>query len=383
MSRRARLVLFAGVTSAFAVLFVLAVRGLPGFGSEFHPYGDRAVAVSTTQRMTANVVSSVNFDQRAMDTLGEEFILFGSVIGTLVLLRPAPGEREASLRSAGQVLPATRLAGYLLLPVSVLVGLYVIAHGQLSPGGGFQGGVVLATGWHLLYVAGRYTALRRAAPPAVLEVIESLAVVAFAAVGLAGLVLGGALLANVLPTGSLGELLSGGTVPVINAAVGVAVAAAVVLLLAGFLEQASSCGAQITRASRELAALPGGRLAVPRRLLRPGHQPQPGARGGVPERRPVRYLRAAARRRLPGWRHRTGVQRRPGRYPGRRPGGAGADAHRHRGVRDGHRGAARTHHPDLQAARHGGPRRAPRAAELDRCLPSSRRCLRWWWRCRC
>lgn len=35
-----------------------------------------------------------------------------------------------------------------------------------------------------------------------------------------------------------GLLLSGGTVPVINAAVGVAVAAAVVLLLAGFLEQA-------------------------------------------------------------------------------------------------------------------------------------------------
>ena len=53
-----------------------------------------------------------------------------------------------------------------------------------------------------------------------------------------GLVLGGAFLANVLPTGSLGELLSGGTVPVLNASVGVAVASAVVLLLAAFLEQA-------------------------------------------------------------------------------------------------------------------------------------------------
>ncbi|HET9254726.1 MAG TPA: MnhB domain-containing protein, partial [Pseudonocardiaceae bacterium] len=217
MSQRARLALFAMVAPVFAVLFVLAARGLPGFGSEFHPYGDRAVAVATTQRATANVVSSVNFDQRAVDTLGEEFILFGSVIGTLMLLRPAPGEREVGPRGAGRVLPVTRLAGYVLLPVSVLVGLYVIAHGQLSPGGGFQGGVVLATGWHLLYVAGRYAALRRAAPPAVLEIIESLAAAAFAAVGLAGLVLGGAFLANVLPTGSLGELLSGGTVPVINA----------------------------------------------------------------------------------------------------------------------------------------------------------------------
>jgi multicomponent Na+:H+ antiporter subunit B len=238
MSRRARLGLFVVVALVFAVLFVRAAWGLPGFGSEFHPYGDRAVAVATGQRMTANVVSSVNFDQRALDTLGEEFILFGSVIGTLVLLRPAPEEREIGRRAAGRVLPTTRLAGYLLLPVSVLVGLYIIAHGQLSPGGGFQGGVVLATGWHLLYVAGRYAALRRAAPPAVLEVIESLSAAAFAAVGLAGVVLGGAFLANFLPTGSLGELLSGGTVPVLNAAVGVAVAAAVVLLLAAFLEQA-------------------------------------------------------------------------------------------------------------------------------------------------
>jgi multicomponent Na+:H+ antiporter subunit B len=160
------------------------------------------------------------------------------VIGTLMLLRAAPEEREVGRRGAGRVLPTTRLAGYLLLPVTVLVGLYVIAHGQLSPGGGFQGGVVLATGWHLLYVAGRYAALRRATPPTLLEVVESVSAAAFAAVGLAGLVVGGGFLANVLPTGTFGELLSGGTVPVLNAAVGVAVTAAVVLLLAAFLEQA-------------------------------------------------------------------------------------------------------------------------------------------------
>ena len=238
MNRRSRLVLFAVVAPVFAVLFFLAARGLPSFGSEFHPYGDRAVAVATGQRATANVVSSVNFDQRAIDTLGEEFILFGSVVGTIVLLRPAPEERDAGLRPAGRVLPTTRLAGYLLLPVSVLVGLYVIAHGQLSPGGGFQGGVVLATGWHLLYVAGRYTALRRAAPPTVLEIAESIGAAAYTAIGLAGLVMGGAFLTNFLPTGSFNDLLSGGTVPLLNGAVGVAVAAAIVLLLSGFLEQA-------------------------------------------------------------------------------------------------------------------------------------------------
>lgn len=238
MSRRTRLVLFALVAPVFAVLFVLAANGLPGFGSHFHPYGDRAVSVATGPRATANVVSSVNFDQRAVDTLGEEFILFASVIGTLVLLRPTPEEREAGrLRADGPVLPSTRLAGYLLLPISVLVGLYVISHGQLSPGGGFQGGVVIATGWHLLYVAGRYAALRRAVPPTALEVVESLGAAAFVAVGVAGLLVGGAFLVNVLPVGSLGALASGGMVPLLNTAVGIEVAGAVVLLLAAFLEQ--------------------------------------------------------------------------------------------------------------------------------------------------
>jgi hypothetical protein len=72
----------------------------------------------------------------------------------------------------------------------------------------------------------------------VLEIAESIGAAAYTAIGLAGLVMGGAFLTNFLPTGSFNDLLSGGTVPLLNGAVGVAVAAAIVLLLSGFLEQA-------------------------------------------------------------------------------------------------------------------------------------------------
>jgi multicomponent Na+:H+ antiporter subunit B len=71
-----------------------------------------------------------------------------------------------------------------------------------------------------------------------MEIIESVGAAAFAAVGLAGLVIGGAFLVNFLPVGTFNDLISGGTVPVLNGAVGLAVAAAIVLLLSGFLEQA-------------------------------------------------------------------------------------------------------------------------------------------------
>ncbi|MGW0768965.1 MnhB domain-containing protein [Streptomyces sp. NPDC002676] len=236
MSRTVRIGVFWAAAVVFAVAFTAACTGLPRFGTEVHPYATRAVAASLRQR-TANVVSSVNFDQRALDTLGEESILFASVLGAIVLLRHARDERVERPR-AGRVLPTTRLLGVVLLPVTLLTGVYIVAHGQLSPGGGFQGGVILATGLHLAYIAADYRVLERIRPLAVLDVADALGAGAFVALGSAGLIAGGAYLQNVLPLGTFGQLSSGGLVPVLNAAVGVEVASGVVVLLASFLEQA-------------------------------------------------------------------------------------------------------------------------------------------------
>jgi multicomponent Na+:H+ antiporter subunit B len=60
---------------------------------------------------------------------------------------------------------------------------------------------------------------------------------AVVALGIAGLITGAGFLANVLPTGRFGQLVSAGTVPLFSIAVGVEVASGVVVLLAGFLEQ--------------------------------------------------------------------------------------------------------------------------------------------------
>lgn len=236
MRRGTRIRLFAVAAAVLFAGWALACAGLPPFGGDVHPYGDRAVAAALT-RHTANVVSSVNFDQRAFDTLGEESVLFAAVLGATVLLRPARDERKVGPAPLS-VLPATRLFGALLLPVTLLTGWYVVAHGQLSPGGGFQGGVVLAAGLHLAYVAADYRVLGRVRPLAVLEVTDALAAAAFTALGLVGLAVAGAYLANTLPLGTFRDLASGGLVPLINAAVGVEVGSGVVVLLAAFLDQA-------------------------------------------------------------------------------------------------------------------------------------------------
>ena len=237
MTRRARLwVLLAG-GAGLAALLVAACLRLPHFGGDRHPYGDRAVHASLARR-TANTVSSVNFDQRAFDTLGEMTILFSAVLGCVILLRQTRDEHRARPEPAEVALPVRRYA-LVVLPVALLSGLYVIAHGQLSPGGGFQGGVVAATALHLLYLGADYAALERIRPVGAYEVADALAASAYLVTGIAGLIGGTAFLANtLLPYGTFNTLSSGGTVPLLNAAIGMEVASAVVVLLARFLDQA-------------------------------------------------------------------------------------------------------------------------------------------------
>ena len=242
MSTRAafRLVLLALGVAGVAAVLVVGFGALPHFGQVPHGYGVRAVAAALHQR-TANAVGSVTFDQRAFDTMGEELIMFAAAASALMLLRRMRDEDEQEAeRGYGEedVFGALRLTGTAFLPITLLVGCYVIAHGHLSPGGGFQGGVVLATGMHLAYLAGDYRVLQRLRPSSVLDVAEAGAVAGYLGVGLVGLGLTGSFLDNWLPLGTFGSLLSAGTVPVLNGVVGIEVGAALVLLVARFLDQA-------------------------------------------------------------------------------------------------------------------------------------------------
>ena len=237
MNRNARTVLFLCAGSIIGVAVVFAILVMPPFGGKDHPYRDHAV-VESVAHQTSNVVSSVNFDLRGLDTLGEESILLASVMGVVILLRPADDESERQRLSSGRQLDSTRFGGYVLLPLTLLIGFDIISQGALTPGGGFQGGVILGTGFHLLYVAGRYKTLEKVRPLDVFDFGEAIGTAAFACMGISGVLASGAFLANFLPHGHIGQLLSSGTIPVLNGAVGIEVASGTMVLLAKFLEQA-------------------------------------------------------------------------------------------------------------------------------------------------
>ncbi len=236
MTRTTRLRLLAVAAAGTFGVLGAALLSLHAFGTRVHPYRDHAIAAAV-HHATANAVASVNFDLRGFDTLGEEAIFLASVLAVSALLRPTSHETRRSAVASGRTLDASRLIGYVMLPFTLLLGFDVIAHGHLTPGGGFQGGVVLGTGVHLLYLSGSYQELDRARPLRLFEWGEALGAGAFAAVGLAAGAVGTAFLANVIPTGVFGTLFSAGTVPLLNGAVGIEIASGVVVLIARFLEQ--------------------------------------------------------------------------------------------------------------------------------------------------
>jgi multicomponent Na+:H+ antiporter subunit B len=243
MSDRVRLWVLAVAGAGLLGLLLWGLAGLPDFTVYRGPYGDILNRVAVPERSTTDVVTAVNFDYRAFDTLGEEFILFCAVVGVTIILRALRGERahgpedEAAGRRVPETSLAVRVTGLGLVPPTILIGLYIVAHGHQTPGGGFQGGVILATALLLTYLSADYMTMRRVGPAWLSELAEGMGAAGFALVGVAGLVAGGAFFENFLGKGTPGELLSAGTILVSNLAVGLAVTGGFALMLSEFLQQ--------------------------------------------------------------------------------------------------------------------------------------------------
>jgi multicomponent Na+:H+ antiporter subunit B len=220
-----------------AALLVWGLAGLPDVGDYKGPYGIVLDRVAVGQRHATNVVASVVFDYRGLDTLGEELILFSSVMGTALLLREVRNVEPERPRDRAPAV-GVRALGILLAPLALLVGLAVVAHGPVTPGGGFQGGVVLAASFLLVYLAHEYRSYREVTPSEVVDLAEGASIAGFVAVGVVGIAAGGSFLENVLPLGIPGSLASSGTIELLNVLTAGAVAAAFVLLFTEFLEEA-------------------------------------------------------------------------------------------------------------------------------------------------
>ena len=236
MSRRARIALLAPALLGLGALFAWAIAGLPAFGDYRGPYGYVLNRIVVPLRHSTNVVMGTTFDVRGLDTMGEEFILYAAVIGVTLLLRDESGARRAERHTRRLRGDAVRLVGVIMVGGGLLVGLWLVAFGYITPGGGFPGGVVLAGAILVLYLVGSHRDYRPFRNEHALDPFEGLGAGGYVITGLAALAAGMRFLTNLLGYGKAGTLLSAGSIGILNAASGIAVSVAMLLLFAEFLE---------------------------------------------------------------------------------------------------------------------------------------------------
>jgi multicomponent Na+:H+ antiporter subunit B len=243
MNHRVRFGLFATGALGLAFLFGFAIAGLPNFGTTMSDYARAVTATTVPARHVSEAVGAVTFDFRGIDSLGEELILLVAVAGVAVLARRRQGEEEEEEGSEeqhrpGETTEAVRFFGVSWIAPTLLFGVSLAAHGYVTPGGGFQAGVVIASAIVLVFLAVDHETLVGGVSPRVCDPAEAFGVGTYAGMGVAGLIVGGFYLDNVLPYGRVATIASGGMLPMLNAGVAIAVAAALLLAVDEYLHQA-------------------------------------------------------------------------------------------------------------------------------------------------
>ena len=114
-----------------------------------------------------------------------------------------------------------------LFPFIMLFGFYLISNGHLSPGGGFQGGVVLGTAIILLALSHGIEQTEKIFKSRWLNMLEKLGILTLIFLGFLGIFFGYSFLGNFLPLGKPGQITSGGLMLPFNIAIGIKVAAGV------------------------------------------------------------------------------------------------------------------------------------------------------------
>lgn len=126
-----------------------------------------------------------------------------------------------------------RVVSHLMIPIMLLFGLYIQFHGEYSPGGGFQAGVVFTAAFIIYTLLYGLDAAQRAIPPEPVHALAALGVLIFIAFGVASIFLGGNFLEYkvLLPNAHAGETLG---IIGIELGVGITVAAVALTLFYAF-----------------------------------------------------------------------------------------------------------------------------------------------------
>lgn len=190
---------------------------------------DHYISKGVEETGAINLVTSVLFDYRGFDTLGE---------ATVILTAAATLSSLVSVRK--KTMPATTkstIVNYktiiIIVPFLLVLGFYLIISGHISPGGGFAGGVVLSMIPILLTINYGVDFSEDKLKPAHKSLVEGIGAIGFILLGLLGIFFGSNFLANGQANfgpGNPGELISAGLIPYLNLMIGIKVGAGLAII---------------------------------------------------------------------------------------------------------------------------------------------------------
>jgi len=201
------------VSAMFLLLFLNMFDG----GLEFNKMALSQTdgAYYTENPIVSNMVTSVVVDYRSFDTLGEVTVLFVSSLGVAFIFGGLSDRFKFKYHTSFFL----RVGSKVLFPLIILLGVYMFVHGHLTPGGGFPGGALIGAAFLLKYLSddayrGKISAFK---------VLEGSMGSIYVLLGIVGILVGNYFLENIIETGLLGDLFSGGLIPIVYVLIGLKV----------------------------------------------------------------------------------------------------------------------------------------------------------------
>lgn len=229
--------------TVIAVMMALVIIGcliytvsfLPHFGGASNPANSSPVVKAYIENGihdtgATNFVAGMILNYRAFDTLGESTVLFIAATTVIILLfkKKTKQEEKAELieeefyEDKHDVI--LRHGALILVPFTLIFGIYVLFNGHLSPGGGFSGGTIMGAALILYNLAFGDRSTKKFFNYSIHKVIK-ISALSFYALSMAYTFYTGAnRLPSIISNGVAGDLISSGLILPLNICVGLEVA---------------------------------------------------------------------------------------------------------------------------------------------------------------
>ncbi|MBR3288355.1 MAG: hypothetical protein IKI71_01150 [Lachnospiraceae bacterium] len=213
---------------------IYTVSSLPPFGDPSNPANNEVVkkyimdGIADTGAI--NFVAGMILDYRAFDTLGESTVLFIAASAVIILLFRKKTSLEKKVADIEEKIyedkhdVILRHGALILVPFTLIYGIYVILNGHLSPGGGFSGGTIIGAALILYNLAFGDKSTKKFFNFKVYKVITIVALSFYAISKTYSFYTGANHIHSIIPKGIPGNLISSGLILPLNICVGIVVA---------------------------------------------------------------------------------------------------------------------------------------------------------------